>query len=455
MLTRRRFLTNTTALGVTLSASPLGAATSAITVPNLSGYRALVCIYLAGGSDSFNMLVPTDRDQYSAYCDARSNLALNRSDLLAMAGRTASGRIFSLHPGMRELRELYDNGDAAFLANVGTLRRPFNADALQSNCAALPGELLSHTGQIGQWQTCGSESPSSSGWAGRMADVLQEYSSSNDVSMNLSLSGANIFQLGSTSSPCNFDAGRPMRTRKLTTAVGVDFDFINSQMAEQIANSGRAAARKRRAARRKAAQAKTRAAVATAVQKVPDLQSKFAADPLSQQLAAVAQIIAARDTLESRRQIFYVSFSGWDHHHQLLSSQAIMLPVLSQGLLSFRDVLRELGVFNDVTTFTVSEFGRSMVSNGSGSDHGWGGHQIIMGNAVAGAKIFGNYPDLSQSSPVNIGDGVYAPTTSNDEYFAELALWMGVPFSQLDYVLPNLHAFRSPNQEAAPLGFFA
>jgi uncharacterized protein (DUF1501 family) len=453
VLTRRRFLTNSSALGATLSVSSLGSAANA--APELPGYRALVCICLAGGNDSFNMLVPTDAEQYGAYREARGNLALNRSDLLTLPGRTANGSRYSLHPGMPELRELYANGDAALVANVGTLKKPFNARALQSSNASLPTDLLSHSGQIGQWQTCSSESQPASGWAGRMADVLQQPYAHDTVSMNLSMAGANTLQLGNTTSTCSIDTIRTMRTGRLQTPVGVDFDFINRQMAERIAHTGRAGSVQRKAARRKATEEKTRAAVARALQQAPNLQSKFAADPFSQQLAAVAQIIAARDALKSRRQTFYVSFSGWDHHHQLLSSQAIMLPALSQGLLSFRDALVELGVFSDVTTFTVSEFGRSLESNGSGSDHGWGGHQIVMGDAIAGATIHGSYPELSHSNPLNIGGGVYAPTTSNDEYFSELALWMGVPLSQLDYVLPKLGAFRSRPGETAPLGLFA
>jgi len=119
-----------------------------------------------------------------------------------------------------------------------------------------------------------------------------------------------------------------------------------------------------------------------------------------------------------------------------------MLPVLSQGLLSFRNALSDLGLFESVITFTVSEFGRSLTSNGSGSDHGWGGHQIVMGGGIRGGQVYGRYPKLSSLNPLNIGNGVYAPTTSNDQYFAKLALWLGVPLSKIDYVLPNLRAFK-------------
>ena len=186
-----------------------------------------------------------------------------------------------------------------------------------------------------------------------------------------------------------------------------------------------------------------------------DLETNFASDAFSQQLAEVARVIASRDVLGSRRQTFYVSFDGWDHHHNLLSNHATKLASLSRGLQSFRDALVEIGAFDDVTTFTISEFGRSLKSNGSGSDHGWGGHQIVMGGAVRGAQVYGRYPDLSPSNPLNIGDGIYAPTTSTDEYFAELALWLGLPAAQLDYVLPNLRTFHSASNKNPPLGFVA
>lgn len=448
MLTRRRFLSNSCALGVASAVAPLVPAAAAIPESALPGYRAAVCILLAGGNDSFNMLVPTDRAQYGAYQVARGNLALGSQNLLRLHGRAANGGQYSLHPGMPELRELYANGEAAFLANVGTLPRPFKPRSSRP----WPAGLLSHSGQISQWQTCLPKSPATTGWAGRMADLMHESACGSDISMNLSVSGPNVFQLGRTSS--THAIGIANRKGK-NIPVGVDFDFVNNQMAERLANVGRPGVLKWKAARQRIARANTQAAIDSAQALAPELHKKFSSDPFSQRLAEVARLIAARETLKSRRQTFFISFDGWDHHHQLLSNQAAMLPMLSRGLKSFRDALLALDVFDDVTTFTISEFGRSLASNGSGSDHGWGGHQIVLGGSVTGGKIYGDYPDLSASDTFHIGDGVYAPSTSTDEYFAELALWLGVPVGQLDYVLPNLSAFHVASREKPPLGFLA
>jgi uncharacterized protein (DUF1501 family) len=226
-------------------------------------------------------------------------------------------------------------------------------------------------------------------------------------------------------------------------------------MAEHVVARGRPGTVKRKTALQSRADTKASTLLADAPQLADILRTEFEADPFSQQLAEVARLIAMRDTLKSQRQVFFVSFNGWDHHHRLLDNQATMLPMLSQGLASFRDALDELGVFGDVTTFTVSEFGRSLTSNGSGSDHGWGGHQIVMGGSVSGGKVYGHYPDLSPRSPQHIGNGVYAPTTSNEEYFTEFATWLGVPASQLYYVFPNLAVLQSSLRGKAPLGLFA
>ena len=198
---------------------------------DLPGHRALVCILLAGGNDSFNMLVPTEPNQYTAYKDARGNLALDRDDLLPLKGKTVDGRGYGLHPSMAEFRGIYLNGDAAFLANTGSLRKPMGARELRAGGSALPDDLLTHSGQLNQWQTGLPYSRSASGWAGRMADVLQNPSSARDVSMSLSVTGRNVLQLGEISAPHNIDIAAARRVHKLGTSAGVDFDFVNEQLA--------------------------------------------------------------------------------------------------------------------------------------------------------------------------------------------------------------------------------
>jgi uncharacterized protein (DUF1501 family) len=445
MLTRRRFLANSCAAGVASAVAPLVASQAAVPQIELPGYRAAVCILLSGGNDSFNMLVPTSRDQHRAYQSARENLALDAKSLLQVNGLSSDGHGLGLHPGMPELRDLYAKGELAFLTNVGTLQRPFSAGSPQP----LAEDLLSHSGQIKQWQTCHAES-ATSGWAGRLADLMHDSACDSNVAMNLSVSGPNVLQLGNTSSTF---AIAPQGRRDQRIPAGVDFGFVNNQMTSRLANIGRPGAVKHRALRQNSAQITTQAALEKADGLEPALSTMFASDPFSQRLAEVTRLIAARNTLGSRRQTFFVNFDGWDHHHDLLSNQTTMLPMLSQGLQSFRDALLSMGVYDDVTTFTISEFGRSLASNGSGSDHGWAGHQIMLGGSVKGGNIYGTYPDLSASSEFHIGDGVYAPSTSTDEYFAELALWLGVPPSRLNDVLPNLPAFYKASVGSPPLGF--
>ena len=427
MLTRRRFITNSCAFGASAVSAPM-----LVTDRQLpeSNYRALVCINLAGGNDSFNMLVPSHAQQYQAYLRDRGNLALSKSNLLDLPSKNSLSEKFSLHTGMREIRDLYANGELAFIANVGVLDSPFDAKRL-------PSELLSHSGQISQWQAQAgySKAAMKSGWGGRMADVLKKPSSNIEIPINISLSGPNIFQIGNQTLPFNYKF-QDFDSCSSSRSIGVDLNFLTQQMAERAYHSKKA--------KKPLGELLLDQTICSAMNDLPDLSSNFASDPFSQQLCRVAEIIGSRQSLTSYRQIFYVSFDGWDHHHHLLANHAEMLPILSQGLLSFRNTLSTLGVFDNVATFTVSEFGRSLTSNGSGSNHGWGGHQMIMGGGLNGAEVYGSYPELSDSNPLNIGGGVYAPTTSYNQYFSEFARWMGVPLSKIGHVLPNLSNFSSP-----------
>jgi uncharacterized protein (DUF1501 family) len=264
--------------------------------------------------------------------------------------------------------------------------------------------------------------------------------------MNLSMSGTNLLQSGTRTSPVTIDSGS---TRCPHIPAGVDFQYLNNQLAERH-DKGRQISHSQRV---------TTANALRMITELPELSTEvstlFGDDPLATRLANVARIIAARKTTLARRQIFFVQFDGWDHHHNLLQSQATMLPMLSRGLKSFHDALQSLDAVDDVTTFTTSEFGRSLISNGSGSDHGWAGNQIVMGGAVNGGRMLGDYPDLSPGSPLHLGDGIIAPTTANDEYFAELALWLGLPTAGLRYVLPNLVSLRAHRSRSTRLGLFA
>ena len=456
MLSRRSFLTHSCALGAasaTLSSTLLQlglARAAAAQAPD--GYRALVCILLAGGNDSFNMLVPTDTDQHGEYRGIRSDLALERNVLLQLPGTTANGRSYGLHPGMSELQALYQAGDAALIANAGTLLEPYDADAVEAGTARLPLGLFSHADQINQWQTAAPGARIAQGWAGRIADLMQDQNLANGVSMNISLSGSNVFQSGRNANEYSISAAGDGAPGINAYDENTDFGAYRRQTIDDLLAVEQQHILRREYRRRLRSAIDAQAVFVDALQTSPAISTAFSAGPLSQSLRQIARVIGARGALGASRQTFFVTVGGWDHHDDVLDNQARMLPAVSRGLSEFRAALQELGVFDDVTTFTISDFGRTLTSNGKGSDHGWGGHQIVMGGSVKGGTLYGDYPILSPTSRLDVGRGVYAPTTSVDEYFAELALWFGVAPGDLDVVLPNVRSFYSPETGTAPLG---
>ncbi|NOX68606.1 MAG: DUF1501 domain-containing protein [Gammaproteobacteria bacterium] len=457
MISRRKFLTHGCSLGVATATATstllqLGLARTAA-AQSAQGYRALVCILLAGGNDSFNMLVPVDADQYAEYRTIRSDLALGSADLLPLPGTTTAGRSYGLHPGMTALHALYAAGEAAMIANVGTLIKPFDPAAYAAGNLSMPLGLFSHSDQINQWQTAVPDQRVAQGWGGRIADRMQDVNMVNGISMNISLSGTNVFQSGNEVAEYSIEASGDGAPGIDSYDDGTEFGFFRKRMIDDLLGVQQTQPFRREYARRLRGAIDAQAVFTGALQSSPTPATQFAGNPFSQSLRQIARTISARNVLGATRQTFFVTVGGWDHHDEVLSKQARLLPIISNGLREFRDALVELGVFNDVTTFTTSDFGRTLTSNGRGSDHGWGGHHIVMGGSVAGGQIYGNYPVLSQSSPLDVGRGIYAPTTSIDEYFAELALWFGVSVSDLDSVLPNVRQFYSPGDTTPPLGF--
>ncbi|MGI9294978.1 MAG: DUF1501 domain-containing protein [Pseudomonadales bacterium] len=457
MISRRRFLSHSCSMGLaaaTLSSSvlQLGLARHAA-AQSASDYRALVCVLLAGGNDSFNMLVPFDTEHYDAYAGLRSDLALPLTTLLPLAGATADGRTHGLHPGMPELQTLYADGDAAIIANVGTLLEAFDAQAVDNGSARLPLGLFSHSDQINQWQTAIPNARVAQGWGGRIADMMQNVNLANGVSMNISLSGTNVFQSGDTVAEYSVTPEGDGAAGINAYDDGTEFGVLRKRMVDELLAVSQQNIFRREYSRRLSEAIDAQTIFVDALQTSPPLTTMFSNNPLSQSLRQIARIIGARDALGATRQTFFVNVGGWDHHDDVLENQAAMLPGISRGLKEFRDALVELAVFDKVTTFTTSDFGRTLTSNGKGSDHGWGGHHIVLGGSIDGGKMYGEYPVLSPTNPLDVGRGVYAPTTSVDEYFAELALWFGVAPSELDQVLPNLRTFYSSQSGTAPLGF--
>ncbi len=413
-------------------------------------YKALVCLFFGGGIDSFNLLVPSGPAEYAEYAQVRQDLALPQIDLLPIAPATPQGRQFGLHPNVPELQTLFANGQLAFLNNVGTLVEPMTLQQYRDGTARRPLGLFSHSDQQMHWQTSIPDRRNASGWAGRMADVLGSVNNNQNISMNISLSGQNTFQSGNITAHYTITEngsrglrgyGGPSLTDQVRTDSIDNLLAMNYQHVFEQAFADRM---------RGAIDAHLEFSAAIAA--LPPLQTVFSQTQLSQDFRMVAQTIQARQSLGMCRQTFFISMGGWDHHDEVLVNQENMLPIVSAALSEFNAAMVELGVENDVTTFTASDFGRTLTSNGRGSDHAWGGNHIIMGGAVRGGDFYGQYPNLYLGNSLDTGRGRLIPTTSTDLYFAELALWYGVAPQDLEIVLPNIRRFYDPASPTPPLG---
>jgi uncharacterized protein (DUF1501 family) len=427
--------------------------------PPASEYRALVCIFLNGGCDSFNLLVPRgaseNSPEYEEYAEVRQDLSLPYDELLPINPMNNVGRGLGLHPDVPELQTLFEDGHAAFIANVGTLIEPVTLAEYNAGSKPLPLGLFSHSDQIEQWQTSIPHARSGIGWGGRAADILASLNANNGVSMNISLSGSNVFQTGNSVfeyAISNNGATALSGYKKDWEAGGALDQFrgaaVDGMLAQQYSNLlQRSFAR----SERNALDAYDIFTSATSPGLPPG--ATFPATSLGQQLQMIAKTIAGRDALGAKRQTFFTSYGGWDHHDEVLTNQATMLPIVSQAVGAFYQALTLLGVQNQVTLFLASDFGRTLTSNGRGSDHAWGGNVFVVGGSVIGKRVYGQYPDLYEDNPLDTGRGRLIPTTSVDAYFAELALWLGVPKSSLPLVLPNIGHFYDTNGSAAPVGF--
>jgi len=449
---RRRFLRHSVAVGIGAAAqmNVLGRVAHAA---GGGDYKALVCILLGGGADSFNMLVPYDASRYADYVAFRADLALAHADLLALSYTGAQGQTFAVHPGWGPVRTLFEQGDLAFVANVGTLAEPTDKTAYTNGTVRLPLGLFSHADQISQWQTSVPDRRIATGVGGRIADVVTAATpSASPISMNISVSGTNVFQTGQTVTDYALD---PTDGVRLLAGYGPGGSAAFTQAVDaMLAQSYGDPFRRTYAAKLRTA-IDSGATFKATLDAAPTLATTFSAAPISTALAQIAKVISVRDALSATRQTFFVSFGGWDHHDNVLTLQAQMLPALAAGLSEFQQAMVELGVADAVTTFTISDFGRTLTSNGKGSDHGWGGHQLVMGGAVAGKAVYGAYPVLIPDNALDVGRGRYIPTTSVDAFYAELALWFGVAPSELDVVLPNVRRFYTPESGAPPVGFMA
>lgn len=438
---------------------------SAVTAPANGEYRALVCLFLSGGNDSFNMLVPRETSAYAQYQSTRSNLALSPGSLIDI--HPTGQPTFAVHSGMPEVASLFEAGDAAFVANVGTLIEPVqNRTQVNTLAKQLPLGLFSHSDQIEQWQTSLPHQRSGIGWAGRTADLLQELNANQKVPMNISLDGSNVWQTGNDVAEYAITTGGAVALQnykfgwqQYDTGSQAFSQGVDSQLALQYSNVLMQTFNTRKKAALDAYNAFTTATSAALPGGVT-----FPSTYVGSRLQMIAKAIQghAHAALGAVRQTFFVNWGGWDHHSGVLTYQSQMLPQVSAAIGAFYSALTAMGVANNVTLFTASDFGRTLTSNGQGSDHAWGGNQLVVGGSVLGKKIYGQFPSLAlnpesgaEVNPLDTGSGRLIPTTSCDQFFAELALWLGVSPSDLTLVFPNIGNFYSPGSSSPPVGFMA
>lgn len=418
---------------------------------DLTGYKALVCVFFLGGYDSFNVLTPFEDSEYADYSSARTNLALAKDQLLQVSA--ANGRRFGIHDAMPEVQQLYQDKKLAFVANVGSLIEP--TDAQNYNQVRKPLGLYSHSDLIQHWQTSVPQSRTQvTGWAGRMADILTDSVNQHpSIAMNIALGSLNVFETGRNVVPYVVqNSGATQLFGYGDTGTGMNGMYTRYTDSMLSATYGDLLEKSYAEIRRNSIDAALDFNSATsAVQ----LNTVFPSSRFGQDMAMIAKTIGARAALGQSRQIFFVGYGGWDHHDEVLNRQAAMLPDVSQGLKSFYDATVELGVDSDVTLFTASDFARTLSSNGNGSDHAWGGNHMVIGGSVSGGDVYGEYPlSLALGNALDRGRGRLIPTTAVDEYAAELSCWFGVPNDgTLEEVLPNIRNFYSSSASAPPVGF--
>ncbi len=481
-LTRRQFIRRAACAAVgtvamTSAIRDLRFMNAAVAQSNITDYKALVCIFLQGGNDSNNMILPTLQSQYNNYAAIRSPvLAIPQSAILPVTSLDGDGNTYGLHPSCPELQTLFGQGKLAFLFNTGTLVYPITRAEYLSGSTARPPQLFSHADQQTQWQTSIPDQPPLTGWGGRCADLLASVQPSAPISLMVTLAGANIFEVGnivsqysvSTSGAISLNlpsspsgGAKTNRLPTLMNILGLPYTNLQSQayaaVAEQAINTGSVL---------NSAIAGTPSTFWTTpfpTKITPPEGGTAFNSSLSPQLQMVARLIAAGSTpvasggFGMKRQIFFVQIGGYDLHtgqtdyntntpnNVLLGAHSNLLAELSQSMYAFQLAMEQLGLSDNVTSFTASDFGRTFPSNGEGSDHGWGSHHLILGGAVNGQRTYGAFPALTVNGPNDTSTGRWIPTTAIDQYFATLATWFGVDSGNLATVFPNVSRFPSPN----------
>jgi uncharacterized protein (DUF1501 family) len=453
---RRRFLSSAcAAVGMTSLASTafdLRRIAAAAVTP---GYQALVCVFLYGGNDCNNTLVPASGPDYNAYAAARGGLALPQASLRPISPLSgADGRPWALHPSLINLQTLFTQERLAIIANVGPLVAPLTKAQYEAGTSDVPPQLFSHSDQTLHWQTSLPDQPARTGWGGRVADLVHSLNTNPRVSMSMSLADNNTFQIGNAITQYQVSSDGSIGLGGYYA--GNDWNHPPSVALRSMLGQsyGNLAARGYRDVFQRALDQD--ALLATALAAAPTLTTVFPDTDLARQLSMVARLISVSQELGLSRQVFFCAAGGYDTHGGQVGAQAEvgahsdLLSELDGALGAFFSATVELNVVQQVTTFTASDFGRTYLSNGDGSDHGWGAHHFVLGGSVIGRRIYGTPPVLAVDGPDDSGEGRWIPSLSVDEYSATLARWFGVSSSNMSLVLPNIGRFGT-----ADLGFMS
>lgn len=436
---RRQFLMATGAGAAAAFASyPGGAFAQGVGVAApFDDYKALVCVFLFGGNDSFNMLVPRSNAEYGVYATSRQNLAIAQTDLLPITPATPDGTDYGLHPSMTGLKGLFDSNRVALIRNMGPLVEPTTKDQYLNGATTLPPQLFSHNDQQDQWHSLKGANVSKTGWAGRVADLIRLNVAGQQMATNASLFGSSLFQSADDTIAYVMGPGGPIQFD--------GFGDVSPFLEQRQAFANIIAANYNSIYERGFAEIQQRAVasadlVSNAIDNAPVRTTVFPQSQLGQQLQTIARLIDVRDDLQMQRQVFFVGTGGFDSHDDQNINQPGLLGGISDALTAFYDATVEMGVADSVTSFTQSDFGRTLTSNGDGTDHGWGGIQLVVGDAVNG-DMYGFYPLLQIGGSDDVGGGRMLPTTSADQYAATLAKWFGIDDVDLSSVAPNLDNF--------------
>ena len=448
-------------------------------VSNPSDYKALICLFLNGGNDSFNMLVPREVSAYEEYKNVRggtyladgvsydsnnlenlmngaTGLAHQRDHLLPISSSGQNYSEFGIHPDLPFLKSLYDQGDLAFVSNVGSLVQPTSLTDYNNGNKALPEGLFSHPDHQIHWQTLVPQVRGSNpkGWAGRMSEVMDNANNQAKLSMNISLSGTNVLQTGLSTVPYITDPSGIVQLNGYSDdpTLKLSVDNILSHHYHNVYSKTLAKSNEK--------SIETSIFFKQALDNITDVNGL--PDPFDPNLLSgysktadnfemIFKILQARGTLGMNRQTFFVELGGWDHHNAVVEPQSGLFYQINEAMQLFWSKIVAEGLENNVVLYTASDFGRTLTSNGSGSDHAWGGNHFIISGSANGGKIYGDYPILSTGGPNDLGRGRILPTTSVDAYMAELAGWFGVPQSEITTVIPNIGNFNFSNV-LSPLG---